>query len=109
MAGKPSAKKLVESQHTNKRLKAGRSGSLKGGDAKSPPSGLKTATPLKFRKKEAPSHKTVQPNKSKPHKETKQLTEFGKRVEANRKKGIITEEMYYNERNKRRYNMPRSL
>lgn len=31
MAGKPSAKKLVESQHTNKRLKAGRSGSLKGG------------------------------------------------------------------------------
>ena len=107
MAGKPSAKKYVESQHTNKRVKAG-GGSLKGGDAKTGPSKRKTATSLKFRDKPEPSHKTVKPEKSKPKAAPKKLTEFGKQMEKDRKKGLISPRTENNERNKRRYNIPRS-
>jgi hypothetical protein len=108
MAGKPSAKKFVEAQHTNKRLKAGRSGSLKGGDAKTGPTKRDVATSLKFRDKPKPAHKTVKPQKDTPKVAPKELTEFGKQVEKDRKRGLISPRTENNERNKRRYNMPRS-
>ena len=108
MPAKPSAKKFVESQHTNKRLKAGRAGSLKGGDAKTGPSDRDTAASLKFRDKPEPTHKTVKPQKDRPKAAPKRLTEFGKQVEKDRKRGLISPRTENNERNKRRYNMPRS-